>query len=285
MCSPHIHQQVLRRIEREGAPKLSRRNLLKFGGMAAAGFALTGSGLTVPRRASADMHSVIDLSHVFSPDVPTYGGTPGASRVDQVTVEADGFYIQDWTFAEHTGTHMDIPAHFIADGVTVDNYPVELFVSPAVVIDISAKAADDPDATLDVTDVEAWEAANGDIPTGALVCMYSGWESRWGSVEDFRNPDADGVMHFPGFSGEAAEFLVSERDIHGIAVDTLSLDPGPSATFDVHFSILGAGKYGVENVANLSQLMGMSASVVVGVPRWEAGSGGPCRVLAMVEAM
>jgi kynurenine formamidase len=231
------------------------------------------------------MGSVMDLSHVFSPDVPTYSGTPGASRVDQVTVEANGFYIQEWTFAEHTGTHMDIPAHFIADGETVDNYPVELFVSPAVVIDISAKAADNPDATLDVADIEAWEAENGELPAGALVCMYSGWESRWASSDEFRNADADGVMHFPGFSGEAAEFLVTERDIHGIAVDTLSLDPGPSATFDVHYTILGAGKYGVENVANLSQLMGMSANVVIGVPRWEEGSGGPCRVLAMVESM
>jgi kynurenine formamidase len=282
MCSPLIQHVVQQRIATEGTPKFSRRNLFKLGSAAAAGIALTASGLAVPRRARAngDM-ALMDLSHVFSPNAPTYSGTPGASRVDQVTVEADGFYIQEWTFAEHTGTHMDIPAHFIADGETVDNYAVGLFLSPAVVIDISAKTADNDDATLDVADIEAWEAENGEIPAGAMVCMYSGWESRWDDVDAFRNPDADGVMHFPGFSGEAAEFLVSERDIHGIAVDTLSLDIGASTTFDVHYTILGAGKYGLENVANLSSLMGTGANIIVGVPRWEEGSGGPCRVMAM----
>jgi kynurenine formamidase len=282
MCSPHIQHVVQQRIATEGAPKLSRRNLFKLGSAAAAGIALTASGLAVPRRARAngDME-LMDLSHVFSPNVPTYSGAPGASRVDQVTVEANGFYIQSWTFDEHTGTHMDIPAHFIADGETVDNYAIGLFLSPAVVIDISAKTADNDDATVDVADIEAWEAENGEIPAGAMVCMYSGWESRWDDADSFRNPDADGVMHFPGFSGEAAEFLVSERDIHGIAVDTLSLDIGASTTFDVHYTILGAGKYGLENVANLSSLIGMGANIIVGVPRWEEGSGGPCRVMAM----
>jgi kynurenine formamidase len=113
--------------------------------------------------------------------------------------------------------------------------------------------------------------------------MYSGWESRWEDVEAFRNADADGVMHFPGFSPEAAAFLLEERDIHGIGVDTLSLDPGPSTTFDVHLSVLGAGKYGIEGVANLTSIMDTpGARVVVGVPRWEEGSGGPCRLLALV---
>jgi kynurenine formamidase len=111
--------------------------------------------------------------------------------------------------------------------------------------------------------------------------MYSGWESRWNNSDDFRNADDDGVMHFPGFHGDAAAFLVEERDIHGIAVDTLSLDYGPSSTFDTHFTILGAGKFGLENVANLAMLKDRQATVIVGVPRWEGGSGGPCRVLAL----
>jgi kynurenine formamidase len=283
MCSPHVQHVIQERIAREGAPKVSRRNLLKLGGAAAAGIALTASGLAVPTRARArHAAEMLDLSHVFSPSVPTYAGTPGASRVDQVTIAVDGFYIQSWTFDEHTGTHMDIPAHFIADGETVDNYSVSLFLSRAVVIDISAKAEENPDATLDLEDIEAWEAENGEIPEGAMVCMYSGWESRWEDVDAFRNVGDDGAMHFPGFGGEAAAFLIAERDIHGIAVDTLSLDNGPSTTFDVHFTILGAGKYGLENVANLSSLIGTTADIIVGVPRWEAGSGGPCRVMAMI---
>lgn len=112
--------------------------------------------------------------------------------------------------------------------------------------------------------------------------MYSGWESRWEDIEAFRNEDSDGVMRFPGFSPEAAAFLVEQRDIHGIAVDTLSLDIGSSSSFDVHFTILGAGKYGIENVANLKALVGKKAQVVVGVPRFANGSGGPCRVIGLI---
>jgi len=135
---------------------------------------------------------------------------------------------------------------------------------------------------LTVEDIEAWEAENGEIPAGALVCMYSGWDERWSDMEAFRNADADGVQHYPGFGGDAANFLLENRDIVGIGVDTLSLDIGASTTFDVHLSVLPAGKYGLENLANLGQLVGQSATVMVGIPRYEAGSGGPCRVLAMM---
>jgi kynurenine formamidase len=282
MCSPIVEQIVRERIAKEGRPQISRRNLLKLGGMTAAGLAV--ASLTPARRARAqEATGVVDLSYVFATNMPTYllGETP--TREDFVTVENDGFYIQRWNYTEHAGTHMDIPAHFVTDGETVDNYPPELLVSPAVVIDISAKAAEDPDAMLDVADIEAWESANGELPSGAVVFMYSGWDARWPDVDSFRNADSDGVMHFPGFSPEAATFLVEERDIHGIGVDTLSLDNGPSTTFDVHITVLGAGKYGIEGVANLASILDMpGAMVVAGVPRWEEGSGGPCRLLAIV---
>lgn len=283
MCSPKIAQVVSERFEKEGRPGFSRRNFLKMGGITAAGLSIVG-GLSPVRRALAQdaMGQVVDLSHVFATSVPTYDPAALPSRKDVVTVEANGFYIQEWTFGEHTGTHVDIPAHFIADGERADVYAAELMVSTAIVIDIAAKAESDPDAMVTVEDLMAWESANGEIPPGALVCMYSGWDVRWNDIAKFRNADDSGVMHFPGFSGEAAAMLVEERDIHGIAVDTLSLDPGPSATFDVHFTILGAGKYGVENVANLAMLKDKMATVVVGLPRWESGSGGPARVLAMI---
>lgn len=280
MCNEHIAKVVRERIQQEGRPSVSRRNFLRLGGMAAA--AAVASRFTAsPALAQDGMQEVLDLSHVFSVNPPTYVPGEVPSRSDFVTVENDGFYIQNWTFGEHTGTHIDVPAHFIGGADTVDMYPVQGYVSPAVVIDIAARAEDNSDTMLTVEDLMAWESDNGEIPPGALVCMYSGWDTRWNDVEAFRNADNDGVMHFPGFSGDAAAFLVEERDIHGIAVDTLSLDNGPSATFDTHYAILGADKYGLENVANLGQLLGRQAQVVVGVPRWEAGSGGPCRVLAL----
>lgn len=283
MCFEHIAKVVSERYKKEGPPSVSRRNFLKTGAALAA-VSATGVQLARPRPARAQdmMGEVVDLSHVFLTEVPTYVPDALPTRETLVTVENDGFFMQAWNFGEHTGTHVDAPGHFIAGGETIDVYPANVLVSPAVVIDISERAAEEADAMLSVEDIMAWESENGELPAGALVCMYSGWEERWPDIEAFRNADDDGVMHFPGFSGEAAEFLVTERDIHGIGVDTLSLDIGSSTTFDVHLTVLGAGKYGLENVANLSAIMGSSATVVVGVPRWEGGSGGPCRVLAMI---
>lgn len=287
MCSPKIMQMVNEKVRKEAqSGGYSRRNFLKFGAAAAAGAA----GLMVPQatvQASSlfrqdMMGEIIDLSHVFGPSVPVYTLGEEPAKETAVTVENDGFYIQKWTFFEHAGTHMDAPAHFAAGGETVDNLEPSQFIAPAVVIDISEKAAEDNDTMVTVEDLEAWEAENGEIPVGALVCMYSGWEARWDDAEAFRNADEDGVQHYPGFGGEASAFLLEERDIAGIGVDTLSLDIGASSTFDVHLSILPAGKYGIENLANLEQLIGKSATVMVGIPRYETGSGGPCRVLAMV---
>lgn len=292
MCSPKIEQIVRERIAREGKPQISRRNLLKFGGLTAAGLAVAGAG-PARRLAAQDatpemamMGSgtrLIDLSHVFGVDMPTF--TPGETptREDYLTVAENGYFIQLWTLYEHAGTHMDFPAHFVEGATMVADYPVEPLLSPAVVIDISAKAEADPDATLSLEDVEAYEAANGEIAEGSVVMMYSGWDTRWNDVEAFRNADAEGVLHFPGFGIDAVDFLIGERNINGIGVDTLSLDPGNSTTFDVHYAICGSDKYGIEGVANLSSLLGMSgARVICGIPRWEGSGGGPTRVLALV---
>lgn len=284
MCTSEVARVVRERVEREGLPNLSRRDFLRLGGMTTAGAAVASVfGPAAAVQAQAMTGEVVDLSHVFGSNIPTYLPDEKPQRENFVTVEDDGFFIQRWNFTEHAGTHVDIPAHFIAGGETVDNYAAELLVSPAVVIDISAKTATTDDATLDVTDIEAWESANGPIPPGAVVFLYSGWDARWDDPDAFRNADAEGVQHYPGFSAEAATFLVEQRDIRGIGVDTLSLDIGASATFDVHYIILGAGKYGIEAVANLAAIKDRQATVFVGVPRWENGSGGPARVLAVVS--
>lgn len=284
MCSPEVAKVVRERIEKEGLPNLSRRSFLRLGGITATGATVASIvGPAVLVRAQEATGEIVDLSHVFGANVPTYLPDEKPHHENFVTVENDGFYIQRWVFTEHAGTHVDIPAHFISDGETVDNYPADLLISPAVVIDISAKAAENADAALDVADIEAWESANGEIPAGALVFLYSGWDALWDDPEAFRNADADGVQHYPGFSPDAATFLVEQRDIRGIGVDTLSLDTGNSTTFDVHVTILAAGKYGIEGVANLAAIKDRQATVFVGVPRWENGSGGPARVLAVVQ--
>ncbi len=274
MCNAHVAKTVRERIKKEGLPNVSRRNFLKMGSVLTAGAALA------PRVVRADMHErqVIDLTHAFTTDFPVFPGGPQAERETLVTVEENGYYIQRWTFAEHTGTHMDFPAHFIADGLSVDTLPVEMLIGPAVVIDISARAENDADTMVTVDDLTSWEMEHGDIPEGAFVMMYSGWEELIGTQAFLGN---DSGLHFPGFSAEASEWLVGEKSIHGIGVDTLSIDHGPSMTFDTHLIILGAGLLGIENVANLASIKDSHATVICGIPRYQEGSGGPARILAL----
>lgn len=289
MCSPQVAKVVNERIQREGLPKISRRQLLKAGG-AAAGAAAVGLTAAAPVQARPLTYGyggVVDLSHVLSPDFPVFPAFQPAAVETLVTVEANGFYAQQWTFGEHTGTHMDFPAHFIADGQTVDQFEVANLVGPAVVIDISSKVtADNPNTAVTVEDIEGWEAENGEIPTGAFVFMYSGWGTKLTEEGGpaYLNIAEDGSLNFPGFSKEAAEFLIGERTICGVGVDTISIDVGSSSTFDVHYAILGAGMLGLEGVANLDKLIGKKAQVVCGIPKYQNGSGGPARLLALLEA-
>lgn len=162
-----------------------------------------------------------------------------------------------------------------------DQLPVEGFFAPLVVVDISRRAASDEDAGVTVDDIRAWERRHGPLPEGAFVAMYSGWEERLSDPDSFLNADASGTLHFPGFTPEAAEFLVGKRSIVGIGVDTLSLDPGASTEIEVHRTTLPTGKYGLENIANLGEVDAAGATIIVGGPKHENGTGGPARVFAV----
>jgi kynurenine formamidase len=130
-------------------------------------------------------------------------------------------------------------------------------------------------------DIRAWEKKHGRVPREAAVLMWSGWEQRAGDQAAYRNMDNQGIMHFPGFSPEAVEFLVKERAIGGIGVDTLSLDYGPSTDFGAHFAVLPANRWGIENLANVGRIPPKGAILFVGVPRVQGASGGPSRILAV----
>ena len=112
--------------------------------------------------------------------------------------------------------------------------------------------------------------------------MYSGWGSRIGNAERFLNKDAKGTMHAPGFSEDVAKFLTKERDIVGAGVDTLSLDAASASKYVAHLALLGAGKYGVELLANLNTVPPAGATIIIGAPKHEGASGGPVRVYAVV---
>jgi kynurenine formamidase len=275
VCLPGTIETVRGRAENEGIPQITRRTAL----LAGAGSALAA---TLPQPAHAARRSkkhLQDLTHVFREGFPVYTFDPPRRRT-LVTVRRDGFYSQEWTFGEHSGTHMDAPGHFIARGRRTPELTPDELVVPAVVIDISDEAARNADAQVTPEHLVRFERRHGRIRRGAGVFMYSGWESRVRNPARFKNVGPDGKFHFPGWSNQAVEWLLERRDIAAIGVDTLSLDPGPSETFDVHLTILSADKYGLENLANLKKIPPRGATAFVGVVPWEEGSGGPARVMA-----
>ncbi|ABQ89618.1 MULTISPECIES: cyclase family protein [unclassified Roseiflexus] len=263
------------------SPEISRRNLLKFGLGAAVAAALPVGSAHAATVRRTTFRNVADLTHVLGTQFPLF---PGAApfRIQQaVSHDKDGYYGSILTYWEHSGTHMDAPVHFAPNGLFVDQLRIENLVVPAVVINITEKVRRDPDAVVTPDDIRAWERRYGRIPDNAAVLMASGWGARAGSVEAFRNTDSSGVMHFPGFGKEAIDFLLTERRISGIGVDTLSLDHGPSTTFAVHYTILPTNRWGLENLANLESIPPSGATLFVGAPKIASGSGGPTRVMAV----
>jgi len=277
MCAPIVIEAV-----RE---ELSRRGFLKgvAGALAAAAVAAPAAALAQqkPIRLPKGFRDVHDLTHVFSSRTPVFPAFKPIQIRPKFSLGKDGFFANEITFDEHTGTHMDAPVHFVASSVTADRLPAEKFFAPLSVVSIVDRAAKNPDALLAVDDVLAWEQKHGRLPAGAFVAMYSGWDARVGNAERFLNKDAQGTMHAPGFSEEVARFLVRERDIVGAGVDTLSLDGASASKFVAHLALLGAGKYGVELLANLNTVPPSGALIIVGGPKHEGASGGPARVYAV----
>jgi kynurenine formamidase len=280
MCVPGTLETVRDRAERGHVHRIDRRGALLAGAGAALAAALPGAAAAA-KPAKAANNKLQDLTYVFREGFPGFLGAPTIiDRQAVVTIPVNGFYGQHWTFWEHSCTHMDVPGHFVAGGRLAPDLDLDELIRPLVVIDIRAKAASDPDAVVTVDDVRSFERGHGRIPRGAVLAMWSGWQSRVASEAEYRNVGADGLQHFPGWDADAAEWAMEERDAAGFGVDTLSLDPGNSTTFDAHLTILAADRYGIENLANLGSVPERGATVTVGLVPWEAGSGGPGRVFA-----
>ncbi len=225
---------------------------------------------------------VIDLSYAISDKmVPWPGDAKAFEAKTNATVEKEGYFTRSFWMLEHYGTHMDAPAHFPPGKITLDKIAVETFFGPAVVIDVRSEAERDPDYQLTVKRVAEWETKHGKIAAGSIVVLRTGWALRWPDVARYRNQDANGKMHFPGYSVEAAKLLL-ERKISGLGCDTLSIDPGNSPDFPVHHLVLGAGVYQLENLADLRDLPESGAMLIAAPIKLEGGSGGAVRVFALV---
>jgi kynurenine formamidase len=273
MCVPGCQETVRHALSRRGF----------FKGAAAASFA---AAAVTPQTATAAparrFTTTVDLTHVMSPEFPTFFGVPGIELEKKFDLKKDGFNLYWWRIIEHAGTHLDAPIHFSENGATAEKIPADTLVVPLAVVDVAAKAAQNPDYLLTREDLAAWEKKHRRLPDNCCVAMHSGWAKHVGDAAKYTGKDGAGVFHFPGVDPAAAEWLMKERKVLGLAVDTLSLDNGPSKDFKVHYSWLPSGRWGLENVANLDKVPPSGATLVVGLAKVKDATGGPARLIALV---
>jgi kynurenine formamidase/mono/diheme cytochrome c family protein len=232
-------------------------------------------------RALKGQAQIIDLTHIINDKTPTFGGERDAFRYEKLSdIKKDGYASGAFRVPEHFGTHIDAPGHFIVWKETIERVKAKKLIAPAVVIDIRKKVESNPDYQLTAADIQEFEKG-GAIPEGAAILLLTGWDSRYNEPEKYRNPDAAGVLHFPGFSEEAIQYLLRNPKIVALGIDTLSIDYGPSKNFQGHRIALGSGLYHLENLTNLDKLPGRGAVIFVGALPIEGGSGSPARVIAL----
>jgi len=233
-----------------------------------------------PRRCPAPSYEILDLTQRLDEDDPVApGGVPFSRKV--LVDYPDGHRTHEFHVGDSTGTHVVAPSHSVEGARSVDALRPEELVVPVVVLDVSAKAKDDPDYAISGNDIVDWEDAFGPVPVGGVVLAYTGWGAKFANPEAYLGKDDQGVMHFPGFAADAAALLV-ERDVVGIGIDTLSVDPGQSVEPSAHQQLLKAGKLLIENLANLERLPTTGAILIVGVLPVTGGTQAQARVLALL---
>ena len=267
--------------------------------LASSAFALAlvvGAGCEGPP-ASYDAASVfdgtggrwVDLTHSFSESTIYWPTDTAGFQLEQLSygvVEGGWFYASNaFSSVEHGGTHLDAPLHFAEGRLAVDQVPLSGLIGPAAVVDVSDRAT--PDYLLTIEDLTAWESEHGPLPEGGILLVRTGWASRWGDRTAYLGTDLVGAeavpeLHFPGIGPEAASWLVDNRGIVAVGIDTPSIDYGQSADFRTHVILYAENISGFENVAHLDVLPA-SGSYVVALPmKIEGGSGGPLRIVAFV---
>jgi len=224
---------------------------------------------------------VIDLSHTLNNKTPLFDDNePEMVYKTLTTCEHDGYRTGSFEMVEHFGTHIDAPAHFVPGSPTIDQIAAEKMILPAVVIDVRQEVEKNADYRLTKERVIAFEK-NASIPPGSAVFLLTGWGQRWGDGKLYRNADAKG-SHFPGFGGDAAKYLVEDKKVGALGIDTLSIDYGLSKDFEVHKLALGHKLFMMENVDKLDLVPAEGAVVFCGPMKLEGGTGSPARILALV---
>jgi kynurenine formamidase len=232
----------------------------------------------------------IDLTYAFDENTifwPT--AKPFELEVVSAGMTEGGYYYaaNNLALAEHGGTHLDAPIHFAEGRHTADQIPLEQLVGATVVIDVSDSAAADRDYQVQVSDLASFEAEHGRIADGTIVLLRTGWGERWPDRERYlgttlTGPEAVPQLHFPGLQPDAARWLVENREIAAVGIDTPSIDYGQSERFESHRILYAENIPGFENVANLDRLPAQGAYVVALPMKIRGGSGGPLRIVAVV---
>jgi kynurenine formamidase len=237
--------------------------------------------------------ALVDLSHDYSEQTifwPTADGFRLQKVADGIT--ANGYYYaaNNFSTAEHGGTHLDAPVHFARGHRSVDQIPLEQLVGDAVVIDVSAACARTPDYQVTGDDLAAWERTNGDIPSGAIVLIRTGYSRFWPDAQRYlgtaeRGAAAVPKLHFPGLHPGAARWLAENRHIKAVGLDTASIDYGQSTMFESHRTLYERDIPAFENLTNLERLPARGAFIVALPMKIKGGSGAPLRAMAIVPTM
>jgi kynurenine formamidase len=233
---------------------------------------------------------VIDLTHPFDAATiywPTEEGFVLEKEFAGKTEQGYYYAANRFRTAEHGGTHIDAPVHFHAGGETVDRVSLDRLMGPAVLVDVSGKCGRDRDYEVGVADFTTWEKANGRIPDGAIVILRTGFGAFWpdrarylGTAE--RGKAAVAKLHFPGLGVEGARWLLEQRRIKAVGLDTASIDRGRSTLFETHRALFARGVPALENLANLDRLPATGFTVIALPMKIAGGSGAPLRAAAIV---
>jgi kynurenine formamidase len=227
----------------------------------------------------------VDLTHSFRPGIPHWQGFPNENVETVFNFSTSGFLAQKFCLVGQWGTHVDAPVHFHQGKRTVDQIDVKEMVLPLVVLDIHQKVLTNPDYSISMDDVSAWESRYGKIPEGCFVALRTDWSKRWPNQTAMLNGDRNGTFHYPGWSMEVLRYLYEDRKITASGHETTDTDPGLQTTKDnytLESYVLGRDHFQIELLANLDEVPEYGALIVVAFPKPEGGSGFPARAFAIL---
>ncbi|BCA55906.1 putative cyclase [Nitrospira sp. KM1] len=233
----------------------------------------------------------VDLTHPFEPETIVWPTEQNFRLITQFQGDTPaGYYYSSnrIEMPEHGGTHIDAPIHFAKGGRTLDRIPLDKLIGAGVRIDVSSSCSRERDYRVMVRDLQQWESLNGTIPSHAIVLLDTGFARLWPNRRDYlgtelRGPAGVRELHFPGLHPEAAAWLIRERHVKAVGIDTASIDYGQSIGFESHVTLLSNDIAVFENVADLSLLPARGFNVVALPMKIAEGSGGPLRIIAVMS--